>query len=159
VTVILLTCAYNNQARRAQRVPTKALFCGSAPLRSLTLRSPRATSQEFIRVGYYVNNEYADEALREAPPASVAIERVTRNILAEKPRVTRFPIAFDAAAIPSGAALEQQGGFGAEPQFGGGGGSSVGFGAAAAFGGGTGSMGLGGVEGGQEGGEAMMMMS
>jgi histone chaperone ASF1 len=109
-------------------------------------------------VGYYVNNEYADEALREAPPASVAIERVTRNILAEKPRVTRFPIAFDAAAIPSGAALEQQGGFGAEPQFGGGG-SSVGFGAAAAFGGGSGSMGLGGVEAGQEGGEAMMMMS
>jgi histone chaperone ASF1 len=58
--------------------------------------------QEFIRVGYYVNNEYADEAMREAPPASVDIERVARNILAEKPRVTRFPCAFDSPTMPAG---------------------------------------------------------
>ena len=55
---------------------------------------------EFIRVGYYVNNEYADEALREAPPAQVDIERVARNILAEKPRVTRFPCPFDDPPAP-----------------------------------------------------------
>ena len=56
---------------------------------------------EFIRVGYYVNNEYADEALREDPPATVRLDRVVRNILAEKPRVTRFPCEFDAPAIPA----------------------------------------------------------
>jgi histone chaperone ASF1 len=80
VTVLLLTCAYNGQ--------------------------------EFIRVGYYVNNEYGDEALRENPPASIRIDKVVvrrqrappergltrprrrllqRTILADKPRITRFP--------------------------------------------------------------------
>ncbi len=58
VTVILLTCAYNNQ--------------------------------EFIRVGYYVNNEYAEESLRDNPPPVIMIDKVVRNILADKPRVTRF---------------------------------------------------------------------
>ena len=38
-------------------------------------------------MGYYVNNEYADEELREEPPATVRLDRVVRNILAEKPRV------------------------------------------------------------------------
>jgi len=47
---------------------------------------------EFIRVGYYVNNEYADEALRDNPPATVQVDRVVRNILADKPRVTRYNI-------------------------------------------------------------------
>jgi len=47
---------------------------------------------EFIRVGYYVNNEYADEALRDNPPAVVQMDRVSRSILEDKPRVTRFPI-------------------------------------------------------------------
>jgi len=53
-------------------------------------------------VGYYVNNEYADEQLREQPPAQVDVERVARNILAEKPRVTRFPCSFDDPALPTG---------------------------------------------------------
>lgn len=50
--------------------------------------------QEFIRVGYYVNNDYDDEQLREEPPPKVLIDRVQRNILADKPRVTKFPINF-----------------------------------------------------------------
>ncbi|TYK02739.1 putative histone chaperone ASF1A [Cucumis melo var. makuwa] len=50
--------------------------------------------QEFIRVGYYVNNDYDDEQLREEPPAKVLIDRVQRNILSDKPRVTKFPINF-----------------------------------------------------------------
>jgi hypothetical protein len=50
--------------------------------------------QEFMRVGYYVNNDYGDEQLREEPPAKVLIDRVQRNILADKPRVTKFPINF-----------------------------------------------------------------
>jgi len=68
VTVLLVTCSYNNQ--------------------------------EFIRVGYYVNNEYADEELKEDPPAQPRIDRIVRNILAEKPRVTRFPCDFDSQSIP-----------------------------------------------------------
>lgn len=51
--------------------------------------------REFVRVGYYVNNEYTDEALQLEPPAKPIIEKVRRNILAEKPRVTRFAIKWD----------------------------------------------------------------
>lgn len=50
--------------------------------------------QEFVRVGYYVNNDYDDEQLREEPPPKLLIDRVQRNILADKPRVTKFPINF-----------------------------------------------------------------
>lgn len=48
--------------------------------------------REFVRVGYYVNNEYDSEELMADPPAKPIIERIRRNILAEKPRVTRFAI-------------------------------------------------------------------
>ncbi|GMM36647.1 nucleosome assembly factor [Saccharomycopsis crataegensis] len=51
--------------------------------------------REFVRVGYYVNNEYDTEELRENPPNKVQVEHVNRNILAEKPRVTRFNIVWD----------------------------------------------------------------
>ncbi|KAK9477196.1 histone chaperone ASF1 [Lipomyces japonicus] len=51
--------------------------------------------QEFVRVGYYVNNEYDTEELRENSPSKVQIEHVVRNVLAEKPRVTRFSIEWD----------------------------------------------------------------
>lgn len=50
--------------------------------------------QEFIRVGYYVNNDYDDEQLREEPPTKVLIDKIQRNILTDKPRVTKFPINF-----------------------------------------------------------------
>ncbi|KAH9306527.1 hypothetical protein KI387_010931, partial [Taxus chinensis] len=55
--------------------------------------------QEFLRVGYYVNNDYDDEQLREEPPPRILIDRVQRNILADKPRVTKFPINFHPATI------------------------------------------------------------
>lgn len=54
--------------------------------------------QEFIRVGYYVNNDYDDEQLREEPPPRILLDRVQRNILADKPRVTKFPINFHASS-------------------------------------------------------------
>uniref|UniRef100_A0A0E0C696 Uncharacterized protein n=1 Tax=Oryza meridionalis TaxID=40149 RepID=A0A0E0C696_9ORYZ len=50
--------------------------------------------QEFIR-------------LREEPPAKLLIDRVQRNILADKPRVTKFPINFHPETI-AGAGQEQQ---------------------------------------------------
>ena len=48
--------------------------------------------REFVRVGYYVNNEYDDESLVNEAPAKPVIEKIRRNVLAEKPRVTRFAI-------------------------------------------------------------------
>ena len=48
-----------------------------------------------MRVGYYVNNEYEDPELRENPPEKVDLSKVVRNILSEKPRVTRVPIRWD----------------------------------------------------------------
>jgi len=59
---------------------------------TVVLLSCSYDEREFVRVGYYVNNEYIDEALNADPPAKPIIEKVRRNILAEKPRVTRFAI-------------------------------------------------------------------
>lgn len=47
---------------------------------------------EFIRVGYYVNNDYESEELRENPPEQIQLDKVCREVLASKPRVTRFNI-------------------------------------------------------------------
>lgn len=53
--------------------------------------------QEFVRVGYFINNDYSDPELRENPPSKPIFEKLTRNILASKPRVTRFKINWDDA--------------------------------------------------------------
>ena len=58
--------------------------------------------QEFVRVGYYVNNDYDDEQLREEPPQKVLVDKVQRNILTDKPRVTKFPINFHPENTESG---------------------------------------------------------
>ncbi|KAG5443008.1 Histone chaperone asf1 [Clonorchis sinensis] len=49
-------------------------------------------NQEFIRVGYYVNNEYKKEELRLEPPSEPILDELERHIIASDPRVTRFPI-------------------------------------------------------------------
>lgn len=54
--------------------------------------------REFVRVGYYVNNEYDSDELNADPPPKPIFEKVRRNILAEKPRVTRFAIKWDSDA-------------------------------------------------------------
>jgi histone chaperone ASF1 len=51
--------------------------------------------QEFVRVGYFINNDYSDQELRENPPQKPQFDKMTRNILASKPRVTRFKINWD----------------------------------------------------------------
>lgn len=61
--------------------------------------------QEFVRVGYFINNDYSDQELRENPPAKPLFDKMTRNILATKPRVTRFKINWDDA---NGNAAEEQ---------------------------------------------------
>lgn len=52
-------------------------------------------NEEFLRVGYYVNIEYDTPEMNENPPARPDISRLTRHILAEKPRVTKFQIEWD----------------------------------------------------------------
>ena len=66
VTAILLTCSYND-------------------------------TQEFFRVGYYVNNAYSEEFpdYIENPPPMPDISKLTRHILVEKPRVTKFQIQWE----------------------------------------------------------------
>lgn len=54
--------------------------------------------REFVRVGYYVNNEYDSDELNADPPAKPIIEKIRRTVLAEKPRVTRFAIKWDSEA-------------------------------------------------------------
>ena len=68
VTVVLVTCSYRDR--------------------------------EFIRVGYYVNNEYVDDEYidnennndTKVPPLPLDMTKVHRQILADKPRVTKFLI-------------------------------------------------------------------
>ena len=48
--------------------------------------------KEFVRIGYYVDNNYMEEEMRETPPEPIQFDKLIRNILADKPRVTRFPI-------------------------------------------------------------------
>lgn len=49
--------------------------------------------KEFVRVGYYVNNEYSEPYDEEVgPPKPLDMAKVRRCVLSEKPRVTRFAI-------------------------------------------------------------------
>jgi histone chaperone ASF1 len=50
-------------------------------------------------VGYYVNNFYEDAELNENPPQQVDISSLTRHILIEKPRVTKFQVEWDDAPM------------------------------------------------------------
>lgn len=52
---------------------------------------------EFVRVGYYVNIEYTDPELAaaEVKPTPPIISKLQRSIMADHPRVTRFPHDFD----------------------------------------------------------------
>ena len=50
---------------------------------------------EFVRVGYYVNNEYVDPELVENPPPKPLFDKLQRNILASNPRVTKFKVNWD----------------------------------------------------------------
>lgn len=51
--------------------------------------------QEFVRVGYYVTNEYEDPELREIPPTEPQFPKLIRTIAANEPRVTKFKINWD----------------------------------------------------------------
>ena len=70
VTVVLVTCSYRER--------------------------------EFVRVGYYVNNELLGHDDPEQPVPSwpqLDMSKVQRQILADKPRVTKFPIQWGAEQV------------------------------------------------------------
>lgn len=55
--------------------------------------------QEFVRVGYYVDNSYEDPELRQNPPNPPLIDLLRRSILADKARVTKFDIKWDSTKM------------------------------------------------------------
>lgn len=54
--------------------------------------------QEFFRIGYYVNNSYTDAELMENLPNEPVLDKIQRTILADKPRISRFPIDWNKSA-------------------------------------------------------------
>ena len=81
---------------------------GSAttPTPTLPLTLALTPKQEFIRIGYYVNTEYDAPELMEAPPEQILYERLVRNILVDKPRVTRYQIDWADNSAAAGAMAE-----------------------------------------------------
>ena len=63
----------NSISRQALEPPIKGKR-GSARWAAALLLLPPPL-QEFIRVGYYVNTDYADEALREDPPDTLEVDK------------------------------------------------------------------------------------
>jgi histone chaperone ASF1 len=51
--------------------------------------------REFVRVGYYVNNELLGHDPEQPIPTPLDMKQVQRQILADKPRVTKFTIPWD----------------------------------------------------------------
>eukprot|EP00977_Amphora_coffeiformis_P028157 scaffold34710_cov208-Amphora_coffeaeformis.AAC.3 len=71
VTVVLVTCSYRER--------------------------------EFVRVGYYVNNELLGHDPEQPAPSYPQLDMalVQRQILADKPRVTKFPIQWGQEVLPN----------------------------------------------------------
>ena len=49
-------------------------------------------TSEFVRIGFYLNNAYEDPELELNPPPKIREDKLVRRILADKPRITKFPI-------------------------------------------------------------------
>uniref|UniRef100_A0A7S0ZH16 Anti-silencing function protein 1 n=1 Tax=Timspurckia oligopyrenoides TaxID=708627 RepID=A0A7S0ZH16_9RHOD len=77
-------------APRVEKLPVDDILGVTVILLSCSYKE-----KEFIRVGYYVNNEYTDPELIENPPATPQIDKLYRNIGADQPRVTKFAHKFD----------------------------------------------------------------
>lgn len=85
-------------APNVEKIPTEEVLGVTVVLVSCSYKE-----REFVQVGFYVNNEYIPEesavALAGDPAAAVErpfemslLHKVQRQILADKPRVTKFPI-------------------------------------------------------------------
>jgi histone chaperone ASF1 len=80
------------------KIPPKDLIGVTAILLTCSYNN-----QEFFRVGYYVNVTFDNEEMNLNPPENIDINNVVKNILHDKPRITKFNIDWDCAvtAIPS----------------------------------------------------------
>ncbi len=80
------------------KIPEKDLIGVTAILLTCSYNN-----QEFFRVGYYVNNIYDNDEMNLNLPEKVLIDRLVRNILSDKPRITKFNINWDSEVtnIPS----------------------------------------------------------
>eukprot|EP00741_Cyanophora_paradoxa_P014975 tig00020830_g14448.t1 len=86
------------------KIPERDLLGVTAILVTCSYRE-----KEFVRVGYYLNVEYSDPELKENPPQTPDVSKLVRNILSDKPRVTRFPIEWsDAPSSDMMTAMEVQ---------------------------------------------------
>ena len=75
---------------KAEKIPASEVVGVTVILLTCSYRN-----QEFIRVGYYVSNQYDDPEMTENPPETPDFEKLKRNILASNPRVTKFKINWD----------------------------------------------------------------
>lgn len=78
---------FNADPPEPKKIPTGDIVGVTVILLTCSYRE-----QEFIRVGYYVSNEYEDPEMTENPPSEPDLEKLKRNILASNPRVTKFKI-------------------------------------------------------------------
>ena len=77
------------------RIPRKDILEVTVILLTCSYRG-----NEFIRVGYYVNNDFGpNEDMNREPPQNFEISDVYRNILETSPRVTKFQIEWDDGLI------------------------------------------------------------
>ena len=84
----------------ARKVPVKDVLGVT-----VVLLSAMYHAREFIRIGYYVNNHYRDEALNECPPpvseaTPIDTSLVERTLREDKPRITLFSIDWDHPDAP-----------------------------------------------------------
>lgn len=68
---------------------------------TIILLSCSYLNKEFVRVGYYVSNEYPTPEMNENPPTTPDVSQLKRTVASTDPRVTKFPHKFDFAASPS----------------------------------------------------------
>ncbi|KAJ2704740.1 Histone chaperone asf1 [Coemansia sp. IMI 203386] len=81
---------FEADAPKVDRIPKEDIVGVTVILLSCSYKE-----KEFVRIGYYVDNVYTDEELQANPPEVPLLDRIFRRILADKPRVTRFPINWD----------------------------------------------------------------
>ncbi|CAL4089401.1 unnamed protein product, partial [Meganyctiphanes norvegica] len=94
-------CSYqgHNSSIKFQADPpdqTKIPVCDAVGV-TVVLLTCGYKGQEFVRVGYYVNNSYTDPEMQESPPDTPVFDKLQRNILGSQPRVTKFKIDWDDA--------------------------------------------------------------
>eukprot|EP01071_Lankesteria_metandrocarpae_P007467 Lankesteria_metandrocarpae@DN4690_c0_g1_i2.p1 len=68
-------------------------------------------TEEFIRIGWYIHNDYTDTELQMDPPEIPLLHKMHRYVLTDDPRVTRFKISWDnprAAPVATSCTLTEQ---------------------------------------------------